>query len=93
MYLNKDEANVPMFLSRGYRHSLPSATQPSIGSMKSERMNSDKLISDTEVRLPSSTNIIMNEVGGSLTTRKYYKNGKIKDKISESSKISDSKDK
>lgn len=93
MYLDKDEAKLPSFLSRGWRHSLPWASQPSIDSMKSDRMHSNRNNNETEVRLPSSTNKIMNEIGGALTSRKNFKNSKINDNILSTRKTSASNDK
>lgn len=93
MYLDKDETKLPSFLSRGWRHSLPWASQPSIDSMKSDRMHSNRNNNETEVRLPSSTNKIMNEIGGALTSRKNFKNSKINDNILSTRKTSASNDK
>ena len=61
--------------------------------MKSDRMHSNRNNNETEVRLPSSTNKIMNEIGGALTSRKNYKNSKINDNILSTRKTSASNDK
>ena len=92
-YLAKDDEKIPLFLTRGWRYSLPSPSQPSIDSMKSDLLPGSKTKEEREVRLPSSTMKIMDDIGGGITTRRNNKNSKIIDKISSGSRRPISKNK
>lgn len=90
-YFDKEDSNIPIFLTRGNRYSQPSPSQPSIDSFKSDNIQLDKRNNEKEVRLPTSTMKIMDEIGGVQTSRRNNKNGKIIDKISSGSKRPSSK--